>query len=168
MRIQRVAERRQRDDQRLRVNALARVAAVGQQAEGAALVFAVHRCENAVVRIAEFQALLEGGPAGVAALMRLMPGIVERARPLEVRFGLGLGELSTDLQPRALGIDGPCFHRAREALTRARDNDLLCQLETGAAGADAVWGALASYALRARTGWTEPQRSSAIGERLTM
>ena len=108
----------------------------------------------------EFQALFRADPAGVIEVMELMPTVVELARPAVVRFGVGLGELTTELQPQALGIDGPCFHHARAALIRARDKDFLCQLATGAESPDQVWGALASYALRARSNWTEPQREA--------
>lgn len=37
-----------------------------------------------------------------------------------IRYGIGYGELHTPLQPMAIGMDGPVFHKAREAITRAR------------------------------------------------
>lgn len=38
--------------------------------------------------------------------------------PEKVRFAIGVGELSTAINPKqALGMDGPAFHRAREAIT---------------------------------------------------
>ena len=108
----------------------------------------------------EFQALFTADEAGAHAVMVQMATIAELARPVAVRFGLGIGELTTDLKPQALGMDGPCFHRARAALKCARDTDVLCRLETGTASADALWSTLASYALRERTGWTAPQREA--------
>jgi hypothetical protein len=36
------------------------------------------------------------------------------------RFGFGVGELATELLPEAVGMDGPCFYAARQAIERAR------------------------------------------------
>jgi hypothetical protein len=108
----------------------------------------------------EFQALFTADPQGAQAIMTQITALVELAHPAAVRFGLGVGELSTALQPRALGMDGPCFHRARQALDRARNLDLSCQIISGAETLDALWSGLASYALRERIGWTDPQREA--------
>ncbi len=108
----------------------------------------------------EFQALFTANAVGAGAVMTQMAAIVELARPVAVRFGLGIGGLTTDLKPQALGMDGPCFHRARSALKCAHDTDVLCRLETGTASTDDLWSALAAYALRDRTRWTEPQREA--------
>src|SRR6218665_467049 len=38
--------------------------------------------------------------------------------PAKVRFAVGVGELSTSINPKqALGMDGPAFHHARDAIT---------------------------------------------------
>jgi len=53
--------------------------------------------------------------------------IIERIElPLKgpsLRFGLGWGKLSTELKDQALGMDGPCFHHAREAMNEAKKTD---------------------------------------------
>lgn len=105
----------------------------------------------------EFQGLFPARAAGVDAVLDLMERALDAARPAAVRFGLGAGELTTPLREVALGMDGPCFHRAREALEGARADGLPCRIDTGRAPADAVWGALASYCLRERTGWSDLQ-----------
>ena len=110
----------------------------------------------------EFQALFHADGPGIDSLLRLIPATVELVRPTAVRFGLGIGGLTTALQDQALGMDGPCFHRARAALDRARDTDLLCQIEAGDHALETLWSTLASYALRQRLAWTAPQRQ-AIG-----
>lgn len=110
----------------------------------------------------EFQALFTADTAGAGATMEAMTAIVELARPTAVRFGVGIGPLITPLEPLALGMDGPCFHRARAALRRAHDDDLLCQLDTGDRVADGLWGALAAYCLRVRTDWTDAQREAIV------
>jgi len=40
--------------------------------------------------------------------------------PLAVATGVGVGDLSTPLRERTPLMDGPCFHRAREAVERAK------------------------------------------------
>lgn len=64
----------------------------------------------------EFQALFTV-PAPIPALLeRVCHGLGGQG----VRFGVGYGELSTPLRPAAIGMDGPCFHRARAAVELAR------------------------------------------------
>jgi hypothetical protein len=65
----------------------------------------------------EFQGLLKDAS--------IVPDIIwatgARFEPARVRYGVGYGALYTALQPIAIGMDGPAFHRAREAITRARE-----------------------------------------------
>src|SRR3990172_1671185 len=56
----------------------------------------------------EFQGLLASEDQIVAMLASLRSGI----HPVELRFGIGVGEISTPLRPEALGMDGGCFHHA--------------------------------------------------------
>jgi len=43
--------------------------------------------------------------------------IMHQLHPVELRFALGVGPLSTAINPeRAIGMDGPAFHRARDLL----------------------------------------------------
>jgi hypothetical protein len=108
----------------------------------------------------EFQALFAASEVGCRALLTLIPELLDLASPTAVRFGLGLGALSTEVREEALGMDGPCFHRARSALERARALDLPCQLDTEQGDA-ILWSTLASYALRQRLSWT-PAQAEAI------
>ncbi len=71
----------------------------------------------------EFQALFNADAAGSHSVLDLLVTIVDLARPTGVRFGVGVGPLTTALKPQALGMDGPCFHRARQALDRSRATD---------------------------------------------
>jgi len=41
--------------------------------------------------------------------------------PVKIIFGLGYGEITTDLNEYAVGSDGPALHRARQALTEAKE-----------------------------------------------
>lgn len=66
----------------------------------------------------ECQGLLhENGASHVFGMIEL---IIDRMHPVQVRFGIGLGTLSTSLQDKAIGMDGPVWHNAKEALDGAR------------------------------------------------
>lgn len=88
----------------------------------------------------EFQAVYrEAGPL-FADLVGLLAGI----HPVRARFAIGVGELSTRLNPKqALGMDGPAFHRARDALTSLKGQKALFRI---AADAAEPW-ALANHTL---------------------
>lgn len=45
----------------------------------------------------------------------------EFGEELKIRFGIGLGALSTALREEAIGMDGACFHHARSALNQAKE-----------------------------------------------
>src|SRR5210317_951567 len=40
--------------------------------------------------------------------------------PVEISWGIGFGELATALADDVATLDGPCFHRAREAVEAAK------------------------------------------------
>ncbi|MBN1998924.1 hypothetical protein JW935_15295 [candidate division KSB1 bacterium] len=45
----------------------------------------------------------------------------------QTRFGVGLGEVSTPLNDQAVGMDGTCFHNARDAVNLAKkENKSVC------------------------------------------
>jgi hypothetical protein len=75
----------------------------------------------------EFQGLL-GGFQGIDRMLALLRA---RVNPSELRIGLGYGPLDTPLQPQAIGMDGPCFHRARAAIDRAKAQGTAVQVEMG-------------------------------------
>ncbi len=108
----------------------------------------------------EFQALLHVSEQGAHATIAMLRDVPRACRPLAVRFGLGVGELSTELRAEAIGMDGPCFHRARKALELARSRRLECWMIAGNPDHDDLWSLLASALLRQRRTWTEPQRAA--------
>jgi hypothetical protein len=62
----------------------------------------------------EFQALLSGADE----LWHLLATLQAALDPVRARFGLGLGEIVTGInREAALGMDGPAFHRARDAVS---------------------------------------------------
>lgn len=99
----------------------------------------------------EFQAVYRGAGGVLADIVAIMAEI----HPVQARFALGVGELTTRLNPaQALGMDGPAFHRARETLTALKADGRL--LRIGGDPAEA-W-ALANYGLNlvshALEGWS--------------
>ncbi len=100
----------------------------------------------------EFQGLL----ASPGRLVPMLSALRTATHPNELRFGLGIGELATSLQPDALGMDGPCFHRARAAIERAEARGTTVEVEAGAPVP--VFGVYAILYAALRAGWTERQR----------
>jgi len=77
----------------------------------------------------EFQGLL----SGVDGIDKLLADIRASVYPIELRFGLGIGGIETPLEMVALGMDGPCFHRARLAIERAATRETLVEVEAAQA-----------------------------------
>lgn len=69
----------------------------------------------------EFQALM--------AKAEVVPDVLQilesALRPIPVRVGVGYGTLTTPIKPNSIGMDGPAFHNARDAISRARKLKML-------------------------------------------
>ncbi|TCD46368.1 DNA-binding protein [Streptococcus sp. X16XC17] len=61
----------------------------------------------------EFQGLFEIG----APLFHIIDDVIQILSPYTVRFGIGLGDIVTDINPElSIGADGPAYWHAREAI----------------------------------------------------
>jgi hypothetical protein len=67
----------------------------------------------------EFQGLLKRA----AAIMGILNALEARLDGIPMRYGVGWGTLSTELRDQALGMDGPCFHKAREAVWESKQDN---------------------------------------------
>ena len=68
----------------------------------------------------EFQGLLSKG----RRLLHVIQDIRMQLYPVEVRFGIGIGEITTDINTEmALGADGPGYYRARDAIETIKANE---------------------------------------------
>lgn len=70
----------------------------------------------------EFQALL--GPT--SHIFQLIEQIQLAMKPVELRFGIGIGEMLTPInkvQVQSIGSDGPAFWRARQAINHIHDKN---------------------------------------------
>ena len=104
----------------------------------------------------EFQGLLVR-PGTVPELMWRL-----RDRLPELRFwtGVGFGGLDTELEERAIGMDGPAFHRARQALEVAHEEGLHGGVFSGFGEDDRVLGGLSRLLDWQRQRLTDAQREA--------
>lgn len=65
----------------------------------------------------EFQGVLRTADR----LFSIINLIREAISPVPVRFGIGVGKITTPLSSHPQAMDGPAFHRARDALKRAQE-----------------------------------------------
>jgi DNA-binding transcriptional ArsR family regulator len=100
----------------------------------------------------EFQGLLQDAEIVVHLLAILRTSI----HPVEQRIGIGIGTLDTPLEGVALGMDGPCFHRARNAIERAKESVTPIEVDTGKR--DALFRIYSLLYAGLRRGWTSRQR----------
>lgn len=100
----------------------------------------------------EFQGLL----ASADPIVQILASLRSPIHPVELRFGIGVGPISTPLQPEALGMDGLCFHSARTALERADQRVTPVEVEAGTVQEPFSTYALLYGALRGL--WTQRQR----------
>jgi len=68
----------------------------------------------------EFQGVL----TNANGLLRILDEISFPLKPVNLRFGIGVGSLSTQLDPdTSIGADGPAYWKAREAIEIAHTNN---------------------------------------------
>ncbi|OGO16980.1 MAG: hypothetical protein A2Z14_02045 [Chloroflexi bacterium RBG_16_48_8] len=100
----------------------------------------------------EFQGLLKSPEV----IPQLLAVIRSEIHPIEQRIGIGIGNLDTKLEPVAIGMDGPCFHRARDAIERAKSFETSIEVESGKSNEPfRIYSLLYS---NLRRGWTPRQR----------
>lgn len=100
----------------------------------------------------EVQALMAQPEAAVSVVVSLTEAIA----PERLIFGLGYGELSTDIYPNVTQIDGPCFHAARSAL-QEKDADPWLIARGFGQSEDDVLTSLFTLMKAVRSRWTEKQ-----------
>lgn len=101
----------------------------------------------------EIQALFRDPAAAVDAVVEVADAVF----PARLVHGLGLGPLETDLGPDPALLDGPCFHRARQALQEARGEGSWLIARGLQEPGDAVVSALFRLLGELRSRWTEIQ-----------
>ena len=141
-----VASRGVQDRKELQARLRSAIALVNQR-------FASEIASHFVLTIGdEFQGLLHSAKE-VDRILAVFRSIVH---PVELRMGLGIGRLDTALEPIALGMDGPCFHRARAAIEQAKRR--ATPVEAVAEAEDPCFGIYSLLFAGLRRGWTERQQ----------
>ena len=103
----------------------------------------------------EFQGLL----AGPGQALKVLVALEEVLGETPVRYGLGWGTISTELRELALGMDGPCFHRAREAVGESKRADRWVTV-SGLGSDDEILNGLLWLVGAVRGRWTSVQRET--------
>ena len=100
----------------------------------------------------EFQGLL----SAAGSIDLILATLRMHAFPAELRFGVGIGELETTLRSQAIGMDGSCFHNAREAIERAAERRTPVEVQADGPNAPFEIYSLLYGVIRSR--WTTRQR----------
>ncbi len=103
----------------------------------------------------EFQGLVRGAGAAMGVLLALEGALVG----IPVRYGVGWGTLSTALRDEALGMDGPCFHEARGAVDRGKQEDRWVTV-SGFGADDEIVNGILSLMEAVRGEWTDIQAAT--------
>lgn len=107
----------------------------------------------------EFQVLLTDAADAVEAAVSASDRF-DRAR---LRFGIGRGELHTEVNPdQAIGMDGPCFYRAREAIESAGKDEAWLRVAGWAEDLDNRINAMFDLVQCVREDWTDRQAEFAL------
>lgn len=107
----------------------------------------------------EFQALLTDATAAVEAAVSAS----DRFHPARLRFGIGRGGLDTEVNPnQAIGMDGPCFHRAREAINSAKKDETWLRVGGWSDDLDGRINSMFDLVRCVREDWTDRQAQFAL------
>ncbi len=110
----------------------------------------------------EFQGLLEQG----SHIMDILTSIELRMYPVEIRFGIGVGKITTEINPEmSLGADGPAYYNAREAITRLKEREKRSKsaisdtiiITEGDVPTELLLNSLLSLLTVIKQGWTDRQ-----------
>jgi len=107
----------------------------------------------------EFQGLLTNATGAVEAAVSAS----DRFHPARLRFGIGRGELLTEVNPdQAIGMDGPCFHRARDAINAAQNDEAWVRVAGWSTDLDRHSNAMFDLVQCVREDWTDRQAQFAL------
>lgn len=91
------------------------------------------------------------------ALVDVMVALSDALVPEGLAWGWGYGELTTDLGDDVSLLDGPCLHRAREAVEAAKKRSSWLEISGMSEPSGQVLSALMNLIGSIRSGWTERQ-----------
>jgi hypothetical protein len=97
--------------------------------------------------------------------LKVIVALSDAVSPEQFSWGLGCGPLSTDISDDVALVDGPCFHRAREALERSRKKRTWFQAEGFDPYFAAILTALMNLMGSIREDWTAKQTAYVLQAR---
>lgn len=92
-----------------------------------------------------------------AAVVEVIDRMADELHPVEIRWGVGWGRLDTALAAEVGALDGPTFHRAREAVRAAAKTGAWVRTAGFSPLDDTVLSALFGALGALRASWTERQ-----------
>ncbi len=101
----------------------------------------------------EFQGLLSN-PESFLQIVLLLE---RRLTPVHLRYGIGWGSLETPIRATSLGMDGPCFHMARDSVIKAKEESRWIQVQGFGEGEDAALNGILNLVSGVRKRWKPVQ-----------
>jgi SatD family (SatD) len=118
--------------------------------------YAQHILSEFVITLGdEFQGLMRSGDCVPRIIWDLEDNFPDRA----LRSGIGFGPLYTPAPKLAINVDGPCLHKARSAIEKAKRDSLLGGVFDGFGALDTILNGLARLLWFHRSSLTEQQRA---------
>jgi len=112
----------------------------------------------------EFQGLLHDG----GHVMHIIEEIQREMHPVEIRFGIGVGPITTDINfEMAIGADGPGYYKARQAIEFLKENeqknmtnasDIRIEVDGDNEDSTAMMNTVLSLLTVVKVNWTDRQR----------
>lgn len=112
----------------------------------------------------EFQGLLCDG----SNVMSIIEEIQREMYPIEIRFGIGVGSITTDINSEmAIGADGPGYYKARQAIEYLKENeqknkthasDIRIEVEGDNEASTTMLNTIMALLAVVKTNWTDRQR----------
>lgn len=104
----------------------------------------------------EFQGLLKSGEN----IVEILEEIEYKLYPVKIRFGIGIGEIKTEIFYNPIGSDGPAYYKARDAIEYLKHSTLSdIYVITDNKNRDALLNTVFSLLYTLKDKWTSKQRN---------
>jgi len=100
----------------------------------------------------------EGALKDAKACHDIFEDIEQSLYPIGIRGGIGVGEIDTEFSEVVTEMDGPAFHRAREALEGVKEKKSGLLIRSGDKELDETLNPILHLLWAVRSGWTDRQR----------
>lgn len=101
----------------------------------------------------EFQGVLKD----LSQSYEIIDAVQEMFYPVKLRFGVGQGRITTQVKKTAIGMDGPVFHNARNAVEKAKNQNKSIVFQVQPKQRDIALNSIALAISGLKQSWTERQ-----------